>query len=196
MNQSTNTVIRAANGTSNSQDFWQNYLGRGEKLLWHGQPEKWISFQNISYKKLLPEFAIIGFMIFWMSSAARAHQYFSLFGLIALIPAIWRAYKLIFQPMIRLRNTRYALSNQSALIYTPNHLRTIPLRSNLRLSVEHHHNLDSIYFDESAPLSNEDDFDMEIDYEKARKLPRPGFEMISKGRQIYQLILNAQRSSA
>ncbi len=166
---------------------WENILDADEHILWQGRPDPTLRFAFAGLGRTMFGAAFAGFALFWMTMAAQGGGFFWMFGLIHFFAGIGVMGSGMFWPGIQAHHTWYSLSNQRAFIATDfpwssRRLNSYPITDQSSLSFE------------EGPLTSI--FFASEDYRRKGRTQtrRIGFERISDGRSVYNLMRDIQRT--
>lgn len=171
---------------------FQSVLGKGEKLLWQGQPPTGILL-NKSDALLVP-FSLLwaGFAVFWNVGvwATDAPVYFRAFGLPFLLVGAYITIGRFLVDGYRRKRTRYGVTNQRILIATGMG------QSVKSLDIG---NLPALILDESLDGSGTISFTYPLGDNLRPNFPldvssAPQFRRIDKARSVYEIIRKAQKT--
>ncbi|MCV6595539.1 MAG: aspartate carbamoyltransferase catalytic subunit, partial [Mangrovicoccus sp.] len=125
---------------------WEGILQPGEKLLWQGQPDRRIAWEEFNLKRAAFGAVIIGFSLFWTAGAMQAAPpglpglILPLAGLFFLFQGLRVAGGYLWLDAYRRRHSWYSLSTQRAFIATDmlgrRKLRDFPITPETPLSYE------------------------------------------------------------
>lgn len=97
---------------------WQGILDEGEQILWQGQPAQGIRFETLDLRHILPAIFIIGFGVFWISTAVQFSLFFAAFGLFVVGSSLWQALGPVLRPAFIRARSFYTLTDRRAIIAT------------------------------------------------------------------------------
>ncbi|WP_068108859.1 hypothetical protein [Tropicimonas marinistellae] len=178
---------------SGTRGDWDGILAPGEKILWQGRPEPGLSFRGLDPRRVLFGLAMLAIAVFWTLGAARATSdaplvlrlLFPLVGVLFIAQGARLAGGArVWQAWLRARSW-YSLSNRRAFIATEifgrRGLNSWPITADT-----------AIGFDEGPPAS--------VYFADAGSRfgrgGRVGFERISEGREVLNLMRRIQRGAA
>ncbi len=166
---------------------WNGILNDGEEILWQGRPDVGLIITPKAIGKLIFGLIFCGFAVVWMIGAAQTGGIFWMFGLIHFFAGIGVMGSGMFWPGIQAHHTWYSLSNQRAFIATDfpwssRRLNSYPITAQSSLSFE------------EGPLTSI--FFASEDFRRKRRTQTRGigFERISDGRTVYNLMRDIQRT--
>jgi hypothetical protein len=119
--------------STQAPDGWADFLHPGETILWQGRPEPGLSWGDLVGGRMVEGLAMIGFALFWMSSARSfigfsaqlgsegdggLGQHFSSFGLLFVAMGLYLAVGVPLWKAVLRRRTWYTLTDRAAYIAT------------------------------------------------------------------------------
>ena len=158
---------------------WSGILDRDEKILWQGRPDGRFSTGFGAFFKI-PFFTFFtGFSVFWMWGASQAGGVFWMFGLLFFFAGLSGLTWAIIGSTLTRRNSWYTLTTSRAMIATNlpfqgKKLKSYPITQSTNLDFRDGDPA-SIFFASETRRGNDNDYTVEI-----------GFERIRDGRVVYQ----------
>jgi len=119
--------------TTQASDGWEDFLHPGETILWQGRPDPGIALRDLLGRRTIEGLAMVGFALFWMSSAQGIlgfgsrfqpegddglGQNFTLFGLLFVAMGLYLAFGVPLREAVLRRRTWYTLTDRAAYIAT------------------------------------------------------------------------------
>ena len=182
----------------NEVSHFQNELGKGERLLWSGQPKQGLMLRHSDAIQIPFSLLWGGFAIFWetMAIAGRAPFFFMLWGIPFVLVGLYMIVGRFFVDAAQRAKTYYAITNERILIVSGllmRNVRTLSLKtlSDINLGVKGNGS-GTITFGPSHPMSF---WYSNFSWPGMGRYTSPAFEMIDDARRVYELIRQAQRDN-